>query len=168
MAIGSLKDLYLDELHDLFDAETQIVRALQRLAESAHLPELRDVLSRHSEQSRLHLERLELIFTHWGEQRRSHLCVGLSGIVQEADDRVHAATTPDARDATIIGAVQRMEHYVIAAYGSAARYARQLNRTDEARLLQETLNAESRTDQRLTAIAEASATPTASAESAIA
>src|SRR5215510_5960583 len=162
MGIGSLKDLYLDELHDLYDAETQIVRALPRLAESAHSSELRQVLSRHSEESRLHLERLDLIFTHWGEQRRSHVCAGLTGIVQEADDRVHAATTADARDATIIGAAQRMEHYVIAAYGAAARYARQLNRTDEARLLQETLNAECRADQRLTAIAEASATPTTS------
>jgi ferritin-like metal-binding protein YciE len=168
MGIGSLKDLYLDELHDLYDAETQIVRALPRLAESAHLPALREVLSRHSEEARLHLERLELIFTHWGEQRGSHLCAGLTGIVQEADDRVHAATTPDARDATIIGATQRMEHYVIAAYGSAARYARQLNRTDEARLLQETLNDESRNEQRLTAIAEAAAGQTESAESAIA
>jgi ferritin-like metal-binding protein YciE len=88
----------------------------------------------------------------------------VTGIVQEADDRVHAATTADARDATIIGAAQRMEHYVIAAYGTAARYARQLNRTDEARLLQETLNDESRIDQRLTAIAEAAVSQ---AESAI-
>jgi ferritin-like metal-binding protein YciE len=155
MAIGSLKDLYLDELNDLYDAEMQIVRALPRLAEAAHHPELRATLSRQSEESRLHLERLELIFTHWGEQRRQQLCAGLNGIVQEADDRVHAATTADTRDAAIIGAAQRIEHYVLAAYGSARTCARWLNRSDEARLLQETLNDESRTDQRLTAIAEA-------------
>src|SRR5205809_2515684 len=116
MAIGTLKDLYLDELHDLYDAEMQIVRALPRLAESAHHPELREMLSRHPEESRLHLERLDLIFTHWGEPRHPQVCAGLTGIVQEADDRVHAATTVDARDATIIGAAQRIEHYILAAY----------------------------------------------------
>ena len=156
MAIGSLKDLYLDELNDLYDAEMQIVRALPRLAEAAHHPELRAALSRQSEESRLHLERLELIFTHWGERRRPQLCAGLNGIVQEADDRVHAATTADTRDVAIIGAAQRIEHYVLAAYGSARTCARWLNRSDEARLLQETLNDESRTGDRLTAIVESS------------
>ena len=71
MAIGSLKDLYIDELACLYDAETQMVRTLPRLAEAAHAPELRQTLFRHSEESRLHLERLELIFTHWGLRRRS-------------------------------------------------------------------------------------------------
>ena len=155
MAIGSLKDLYLDELNDLYDAEMQIVRALPRLAEAAHHPELRATLTRQSEESRLHLERLELILTHWGERRRQQLCAGLNGIVQEADDRVHAATTADTRDAAIIGAAQRIEHYVLAAYGSARTCARWLKRSDEARLLQETLNDESRIDRRLAALAEA-------------
>src|SRR5687768_4661469 len=119
MAIGSLKDLYLDELSDLYDAELQIVRTLPRLAEAAHQPELRKTLARHSEESRLHLERLDLIFTHWGVRRGSDPCTGLTGIVQEADDRVHDATTDDARDAAIIGAAQRIEHYEMAAYASA-------------------------------------------------
>ena len=155
MAIRSLKDLYLDELSDLYDAEMQIIRALPRLAEAAHQPELRQALEKHSVESRLHLERLDLIFTHWGESPRSQPCAGLTGIVQEADDRVHDATTDDARDYAIIGAAQRMEHYEIAAYGCARTYARRLNRTDEARLLQETLNEESRTDRMLAGIAEA-------------
>jgi ferritin-like metal-binding protein YciE len=87
MAIGSLKDLYLDELNDLYDAEMQIrSQPFRRLAEAAHHPELRATLSRQSEESRLHLERLELIFTHWGEQRRQQHCAGLNGIVQEADE----------------------------------------------------------------------------------
>jgi len=155
MAIGSLKDLYFDELADLYDAETQILRALARLAEAARAPELRNALTRHYQESRLHLERLELIFTHWGERRRSRPCAGISGIVQEADDRLHEVTTDDARDAAIIGAAQRIEHYEIAAYGCARTYARRLNRADEARLLQETLNEEGRADHRLTGIAEA-------------
>src|SRR5437773_7263579 len=155
MAIGSLKDLYLDELADLYDAETQMIRTLFRLAELARAPELRDALTKHHDESRLHLERLELMFTHWGERRRARPCAGIAGIVQEANERLEQVSTDDARDAAIIGAAQRIEHYEIAAYGCARTYARRLNRPDEARLLQETLDEEGRADRRLTEIAEA-------------
>ena len=155
MGIASLKDLYIDELGDLYDAETQMIRALPRLAEAARAPELKEALVRHCEESRLHLERLQLIFTHWGEKVRLRHCAGLDGIVQEADNRVTEPATADARDAAIIGAAQRIEHYEIAAYGCARTYARRLNRPDEARLLQETLDEEGRADHRLTEIAEA-------------
>ena len=155
MALASLKDLYFDELGDLYDAETQMIRTLPRLVESARAPELREALKKHCDESRLHLERLELIFTHWGERRRSSPCAGLAGIVQEADERLNEAATEDVRDAAIIGAAQRIEHYEIAAYGCARTYARRLNRLDEARLLQETLDEEGRTDRRLTDLAEA-------------
>src|ERR671937_447901 len=155
MAIGSLRELYLDELGDLYDAETQMLRALPRLVEQARAPDLRDALNKHCEESRLHLERLELIFTHWGERRRARPCAGLAGIVQEADERLNQEATDDARDAAIIGVAQRIEHYEIAAYVCARTYARRLNRIDEARLLQETLDEEGRADRRLTEIAEA-------------
>src|SRR5436309_1604961 len=155
MGIGSLKDLYLDELADLYDAENQMILALPGLADSARAPELKEALQRHGEQSRLHLERLQLIFTHWGEKVASHRCAGIAGIVQEADDRLTEDATDDARDAAIIGVAQRIEHYEIAAYGCARTYARRLNRPDEARLLQETLEEEERSDHRLTEIAEA-------------
>jgi len=155
MAIASLKDLYFDELSDLYDAEMQMIRTLPRLAEAAHAPELREALRQHCDESRLHLERLELIFTHWGERRRAKPCAGLAGIVQEADDRLNQEATDDARDAGIIGVAQRIEHYEIAAYGCARSYARRLNRADEARLLQETLDEEGRADRRLTEMAEA-------------
>src|SRR5262249_10913146 len=155
MALASLKDLYFDELADLYDAETQILRTLPRLAEAARSPDLRDALMRHSDESRLHLERLDLIFTHWGERRRSKGCAGLSGLVQEGDNRLNQATTDDARDAAIIGVAQRVEHYELAAYACARTYARRLNRLDEARLLQETLDEEGRADRRLTELAEA-------------
>ena len=155
MSIGSLKDLYFDELGDLYDAEMQVIRTLPRLAEAAHAPELRETLTRHSEASRLHLERLKLIFTHWGEEPPEKACAGIAGIVQEADERLNQEATDDARDETIIGVAQRMEHYEIAAYSCAGRYARWLNRNDEARLLQETLDEEGRANHRLTEIAEA-------------
>jgi ferritin-like metal-binding protein YciE len=165
MAVASLRDLYFDELSDLYDAELQMIRTLPRLAEAAHAPELREALRKHTEQSRLHLERLELIFTHWGERRRHKSCAGLAGIVQEADDRLTQETTEDVCDAGIIGAAQRMEHYEIAAYGSARTYARRLNRPDEARLLQETLDEEGRADRRLTELAEATIDENARASS---
>jgi ferritin-like metal-binding protein YciE len=155
MGPGSLKDLYLDELSTLYDAETQTIRALARLAEAAHSPELRDVLTRHSRESRLHLERIELIFTHWGERRPLRSSAGLTGIVQEADERLNQEATPDARDAAIAAVAQRIEHYEIAAYSAARSHALRLNRWDEARLLQESLDDEGRIDARLTAIAEA-------------
>jgi ferritin-like metal-binding protein YciE len=155
MALASLKDLYFDELADLYDAEKQMIRTLPRLAEAARARELREALKKHGDESRLHLERLELIFTHWGERPRSRPCAGLAGIVQEADDRLNQEATDDARDAAIIGGAQRMEHYEIAAYGCARTYARRLNRLDEARLLQETLAEEGRTDRRLSDLAEA-------------
>jgi len=142
MAIASLKDLYFDELGDLYDAEAQMMRTLPRLAEAARAPELREALKRHGDESRLHLERLELIFTHWGERRSAKPCAAVTGIVQEADDRLNEAATDDVRDAAIIGLAQRIEHYEIAAYGCARTYARRLNRLDEARLLQETLDEE--------------------------
>jgi ferritin-like metal-binding protein YciE len=154
MRLASLKDLYFDELGDLYDAETQIIRALPRFADAARAPELRAALKKHCDESRLHLERLELIFTHWGEPRRSRPCAGLAGIVQEADDRLNQETTDDVKDAAIVGVAQRIEHYEIAAYGCARTYARRLNRLDEARLLQETLDEEGRADHRLSEIAE--------------
>jgi ferritin-like metal-binding protein YciE len=155
MALASLKDLYFDELGDLYDAEMQMIRTLPRLAEAARAPELREALKKHCDESRLHLERLELIFTHWGERRRVKPCAGLAGIVQEADERLNQEATDDVKDASIIGVAQRIEHYEIAAYGCARTYARRLNRLDEARLLQETLDDEGRIDHRLSAIAEA-------------
>ena len=91
----------------------------------------------------------------WAEPLQSRPCSGVTGIVQEADDRLHEVTTGDSRDAAIIGAAQRIEHYEIAAYGCARTYARWLNRDDEARLLQETLDEEGRADHRLSEIAEA-------------
>jgi ferritin-like metal-binding protein YciE len=167
MAPASLKDLYFDELGELYDAETQMIRTLPRLEEAARAPQLRAVLKEHCDESRMHLERLELIFTHWGERRREKPCAGLAGIVQEADNCLNQETTGEARDAAIIGIAQRIEHYEIAAYGAARTCARRLNRPDEARLLQETLDEEHRTDHKLAQIADAQAAEGEQTESTI-
>jgi ferritin-like metal-binding protein YciE len=155
MSMGSLKELYLDELCDLYDAESQKLLTLPRLAEAANSKELREALTRQCLEARHHLERLQLIFVHWGEARRLQRCAGLAGIVQEADDRLNEPATQPAREAAIIGAAQRIAHYEIAAYGAARLYARWLNRLDDARLLEETIEEETRADRRLTDIAEA-------------
>jgi ferritin-like metal-binding protein YciE len=158
MPLGSLKELYLDELCDLYDAGSQKMLALPRLAEAARTRELRAALLAQCVEGRLHLERLQLIFTHWGEERRPRRCAGLAGIVQEADDRLNEPATEMARDAGIIGVAHRITHYEIAAYGAARLYARWLNRPDDARLLEETIEEESRADRRLTDLAEARST----------
>jgi ferritin-like metal-binding protein YciE len=149
MALESMKDAYLDELGDLYDAEAQSIRTLLHLSERAKAPELREVLALHCQESRLHMERLQLIFTHWGRPVSPHSCAGIAGIVQEADDRLNQLATADVRDAAIVGVACRIEHYEIAGYKCARIYARRLNRLDEARLLQESLDDETRADQRL-------------------
>ena len=154
MTNASLRELYFDELSDLYDAEEQGMRVLPRLAEAVRAHELRDAITRHVEESRLHLERLELIFTHWGEHRQAKTCAGLAGIVQEADERLQRLAKGDARDAAIIGAVQRIEHYEIASYRSARTYASRLNRLDDLRLLQESLDEEVRVERRLSEMGE--------------
>ena len=163
MAQGPLKELYLDELGDLYDAATQKALTLRRLAEAARSTGLREALITQGHEARLHLERLQLMFTHWGEDRRSRHCAGLAGIVQEADDRVNDPATDAARDMIIIGAARRIAHYEMAAYGAARLYARWLNRLDDARLHEETLDEEMRSDRRLTEIAEAYITASAPA-----
>jgi ferritin-like metal-binding protein YciE len=139
MASGSLTDVYLEELATLYDGEMQTLRVLPRLRDAARGLKLRDVLARHGEETRLHIERLQLIFTHWGGRTPAARSAGIAGIVQEADERLNEGATDDARDALVIAVAQRLEHYEIAAYGCARSYARRLNRPDEARLLLETL-----------------------------
>jgi ferritin-like metal-binding protein YciE len=162
--LESLKDLYLDELGTMYDAELQMLRTLPELSEAAHAPELRQTLAAQCRESRLHMERIDLIFTHWGERRPLRSSAALAGIVQEADGRLNRETTPDTRDAAIIGVAQRIVHYEIAGYGSVRTHAMRLNRWDEARLLQEMLDEGSRADNRLMAIAASSAATGSGAE----
>jgi ferritin-like metal-binding protein YciE len=155
MSLGSLKDLYLEELSDLYDSEEQKTVTLPRLAEAAHAPELREALVKQCRDVHLRLERLQLIFTHWGVARRTRHCAGLAGIVQEADERLNEPATHVARDAAVFGAAHRIARYEMAAYEAARLYARWLNRLDDARLLEETLEEETRADRKLTDIADA-------------
>jgi ferritin-like metal-binding protein YciE len=157
MANGALTEVYLAELSTLYDAEIQALRVLPRLRDAARSLKLREALARHCDETRLHVERLQLIFTHWGGQAGTGHSAGLAGIVQEADERLNEAATDDARDAIVIGLAQRLEHYEIAGYGCARIFARRLNRPDEARLLLETLEEEGRAARRISEVAESQA-----------
>lgn len=154
MTSASLTDVYLEELSTLYDAEVQALRLLPRLRDAARSARLRDALTRHCDETRLHIERLQLIFTHWGGRASPGHSPGVSGIVQEADDRLHEEATEDVRDAVVIALANRLEHYEIAGYACARTYARRLNRPDEARLLLETLEEEGRAARRLIEAAE--------------
>jgi ferritin-like metal-binding protein YciE len=156
MSSASLTDVYLAELATLYDAEMQALRVLPRLRDAARGLKLRETLTRHCDETRLHVERLQLIFTHWGGHVAPEHSAGLAGIVQEADERLNDGATDEARDAVVVSLAQRLEHYEIAGYSCARTLARRLNRPDEARLLLETLEEEGRAGRRLTEIAEAS------------
>jgi ferritin-like metal-binding protein YciE len=154
MKLNSLHDLYLAELQDLYDAENQIIKALPKMAEEASSTDLRTALEEHLEQSREHVRRLEQVFRMHGEEVKSEKCEGVRGIIEEGKDMLKKDAAPMVRDAAIIGAAQRVEHYEMAAYGCVRTYAEELGHTEAARLLQQTLNEEGEADKLLTSIAE--------------
>jgi ferritin-like metal-binding protein YciE len=153
MKLESLNDLYLSELRDLYSAEDQIVKALPKMIEKAESANLRNALTSHLEQTRNHVTRLEQIFEMHGEQAKKQKCKGMQGVLEEGDEMVGKDATPAVRDAAIISACQRVEHYEMAAYGTVRTYAEQMGQQRAAALLKETLDEETAADQKLTEIA---------------
>lgn len=154
MKMQTLNDLYLAELHDLYDAENQILKALPKMAETAASPELRTAFQEHLEETRTHVARLEEVFNMHGEKIKGDKCEGIEGILKEGKELMNADAQPMVRDAALISAAQRVEHYEIAAYGCVRTYAQQLGFERAANILQTTLQEEEQTDKRLTGIAE--------------
>ncbi len=154
MALQSLRDLYIDELQDLYDAERQIIQALPGMARSAGRTELKQAFEEHAEQTRLHIERLDRILAQVERPAPARQCDGVAGILQEGAGRADQGTDSAVRDAALIGTAQRIEHYEMAAYGCARTYARELGLDEAAALLQQTLDEEGAADQRLSALAE--------------
>jgi ferritin-like metal-binding protein YciE len=157
MGIASLTDLYLNEIADLLQTEREAIPVLQRLASSAHAPELREILARHADTSRLHVERLQLILARLGAPDPQGRSGPGEALLAMAGNRVARASAPDVRDAAIIGATQRLKHYAIASYGGARAYARRLARREDADLLETSLVDEGLADHRLSEIAQAHA-----------
>jgi ferritin-like metal-binding protein YciE len=154
LKLDSLRDLLLEELRDLYNAETQLLDALPKMAEAANSNELKSAFNHHLEETRQHVSRLERIFQEIGEKSSGETCEAMKGLIKEGEILVKAEGDPDVRDAGLIGAAQRVEHYEMAGYGTARSLARRLGESQMAEVLQQTLNEEAEADKKLTSVAE--------------
>jgi len=153
MADAGLRELYIDELRDLYSAENQLVKALPKLAKASSSDELREGFTEHLEQTKGHVQRLEQIFEALAESPKGKKCAGMEGLVEEGSEVMKEDFEGSVMDAALIGAAQRVEHYEIAAYGTARAFAETLGETEHVSLLDETLQEEKETDEKLTELA---------------
>ncbi len=153
--LNSLENLLLHEVKDLYHAEKQLVKALPRVIEMASSPDLKNAVEHHLEQTEGHVNRLEQIFQMLGQPAKGIKCKGMAGIIDEAEDVMDEKGTPETIDAAIIMSAQKVEHYEIASYGSAATWADMLGRQDVKNLLGQTLQEEEQADKKLTELAKA-------------
>jgi ferritin-like metal-binding protein YciE len=149
-----LRELYLDELKDLYSAEKQLVKALPKMAKAATSPDLRSGFEEHLEQTKGHVSRLEQIFKALGESPNGKHCKGMEGLIKEGSEMIEEDPEAEQLDAGLIAAAQRVEHYEIAGYGCVRTYATLLGEQEAVGLLEETLNEEKKTDSTLTELAE--------------
>ena len=149
-----LKELYIDELKDLYNAENQLMKALPKMAKAASSGELRQGFEKHLQQTMGHAQRLEKIFHALGENPKGKTCKAMQGLVEEGAETMKEDLEGSLMDAALIGAAQRVEHYEIAAYGTVCAFAKTLGETDHVSLLTETLQEEKETDQKLTELAQ--------------
>jgi ferritin-like metal-binding protein YciE len=149
-----LKELYIDELKDLYNAENQLVKALPKMAKAASSQELRAGFEGHLEQTRGHVQRLEQIFERLDENPKGKKCRGMEGLVEEGSELMGEDFEAALLDAALIGAAQRVEHYEIAAYGTVRAFAEELGESEHVSLLEETLEEEKETDEKLTQLAK--------------
>ncbi len=155
MKLESLQSLFFEQLQDLHSAEEQIIEALPKMIEKTHDASLKAALNEHLTITRQQLGRLERIFDQVPDSDRDSVdCKGMEGLLKEGEEIIKAKGDPETRDAGIIAAAQRVEHYEIAAYGCARTYAQLLNRPQWAQLLQQTLEEEKEADQKLNQLAE--------------
>jgi ferritin-like metal-binding protein YciE len=151
-SINSLKDLLIDEMKDLYSAEQQLVKALPKMADAATNSELKEGFTSHLEQTRGHVQRLEEAFGKLGVSAKPKTCKAMQGLIAEGAEAIELDSNDPIRDACLIGAAQRVEHYEIAAYGTARAFAATIGEDEVADLLQETLDEEAETDKKLTAM----------------
>ena len=156
MELESLRELYVDELKDLWSAERQLVKALPKMAKNATNPDLQNAFTEHLAVTEAQAERLEQILESLGESARGKKCVGMEGLIEEAEELLEEDAQEDVLDAGLISKAQHVEHYEIAGYGTVRTYAMTLGYTDQAALLQQSLDEEIEADKLLTALAESS------------
>jgi ferritin-like metal-binding protein YciE len=148
-----LRELYIDELKDLYSAENQLVKALPKMAKAASSEELRTGFQEHLEQTKGHVQRLETIFGQLEENPKGKKCKAMEGLIEEGSEAIDEYEG-SVLDAALIGAAQRVEHYEMAAYGTVRAFAEELGETEQASLLSETFEEEKQTDEKLTTLAK--------------
>ncbi|MCO6042867.1 ferritin-like domain-containing protein [Aeoliella sp. ICT_H6.2] len=153
MNIDSLEKLYVHELKDLYSAETQLLEALPKMAAAASHDELKAGFEEHLKQTKQHVARLEAIFKTLDFQPGGHKCNGMEGLIAEGEEILREDMPGEVRDAALVAAAQRVEHYEMAGYGVASTYAEKLGHKDHADLLTETLEEEGATDRKLSRLA---------------
>jgi ferritin-like metal-binding protein YciE len=154
MEHSALKELYIDELRDIYNAETQLVKALPKMAKASTSDELRSGFEFHLEQTKGHVQRLEEIFDALDEKPTGKKCAGMLGLVKEGEQIMDEDFEREVMDAALISAAQRVEHYEIAAYGCVRSWAELLGENEAVSLLGKTLEEEKQTDQKLTELSE--------------
>jgi len=152
--IENLRELLVHELKDLYNAETQLVKALPKMAKAASDEDLAQAFEQHLEQTKGHVERLERVFELLDEKPRGKTCEAMKGLITEGNEAIGEDATDEVKDAALIVAAQKVEHYEIAGYGSVRTFANLLGEREIADILQETLDEEGETDKKLTEIAE--------------
>ena len=153
MGFNSLKDLLEEQLEDLHSAETQLVEALPKMAQAAHHDELRQAFEHHLGETREHLKRVEEALGEIGVSNPTEECKGMKGLIAEGEEMIEMDGDPVAKDAGLIAAAQRVEHYEIAAYGTARQLAEDCGLDGIKDLMDQTLDEESQADKLLTKIA---------------
>ena len=154
MKIETMEDLFLEQVEDLYDAEKRLVKALPKMAEATTSVTLRQAFESHLMETEGHVSRLENIFRTLGQDPKAHTCDAMKGLISEGEDVISDIDQSPLRDAGLIAAANRVEHYEIAAYGSARTFADVLGLSEAAMLLEQTLQEEKKADQKLTQLAE--------------
>ena len=151
-----LEKLFIDELADIHNAETQLTKALPKMAKAAQSQELRSAFEEHLEQTKEQINRLDQVFQSIGHSIKKKTCKGMKGLIEEGNDMAEEFQDDTALDAALICAAQKVEHYEIASYGCLCTWAKELGHNDALDLLQENLDEEKETDEKLTELAESS------------
>src|SRR5271163_4752988 len=154
MKANSLHDLYLEQLKDLYDAEHQLIKALPKMAKASSSAELREAFEEHLEKTKEHARRIETIFESMGENAKGQKCKAMEGLVKEGSEVIEEDMEDGVKDAALIAAAQRVEHYEMAGYGCVRAYAKKLGDAAAADLLGQTLDEEKEADKTLNDIAE--------------
>ncbi len=152
--VSSLNELLIDELKDLYNAETQLTKALPKMAKAASHKELKAAFQEHLEETKAQIERLERVMELLDATPKGKKCKAMEGLIEEGEEKIELNAEPAVKDAALIGAAQKVEHYEIAGYGTARTFAEILGQSEVAELLQATLDEESATDEKLTELAE--------------